>query len=444
MSRRRLILLASFCVVLVLNLFGFIRELSQLLPVPKPVDFPDYYVAASILNNGQAEHLYDVQFQKAVANQEQIDTFGGNYIYLPAFALLFRPLAQIPFPLAAEVWVIVNLILLYSSVRILLGLAKLEVSEWQILVVFFVVLILPPVAATVVVLGQINILMLFLLALAIRLIDIPSPRQDAELVGGYLLGLAAAIKLFPILLLIPLALRRRWSSIAAACAGVVSVILVGIVGAGGLGITFKYLAVIFAQIAGSNTPGDQSLFAALQRMLTKTDLTFWWLSEENSKSINAQPLIDAPGLIAPVFVIAALVIAAMTFKSLNAAARQKLPIGFDLAVVLAASLTVMPHVWDHWLVLLLIPWAYMVRLWPGWRTSSIIVLTMALLTVQRYWRPLAFFGFPVPLLNFGYLAAFATWLYAVYCAFVATPYSESSNELEWQFQASELSSVLED
>ncbi|NTW97996.1 MAG: hypothetical protein HGB28_05545, partial [Oscillochloris sp.] len=86
---------------------GLVIAFGDLVPIPTQLDFSAYYLAAQALGHGQSPYDMAVQRDLAAAN--------GNlpvvpYLYPPAFAACVRPLATLPFPLANQIWLALNLL----------------------------------------------------------------------------------------------------------------------------------------------------------------------------------------------------------------------------------------------------------------------------------------------------------------------------------------------
>jgi hypothetical protein len=71
-------------------------------------DFACFYSAGAILNEGRADHLYDVWLQSQHYHQlmpDEAPEAALPYAYPPVVAAVFRPLAMLPYPVAFGVWV---------------------------------------------------------------------------------------------------------------------------------------------------------------------------------------------------------------------------------------------------------------------------------------------------------------------------------------------------
>jgi hypothetical protein len=147
-------------------------------------DFYDYWAAGVLLNRG--ENPYDVSALTAAqqAAGVHVET-GSGYSYPLFFAHLMRPLALLPPATAAAVFSIVSLIALAFAVAILLR--SLPQLGWPLALGGGVAAgLFPPVIGSLY-FGQANLIVLLLLAIAYRAV-----------LAGAMLGMASAIKLYPI------------------------------------------------------------------------------------------------------------------------------------------------------------------------------------------------------------------------------------------------------
>jgi hypothetical protein len=111
----------------------------------------------------------------------------------PFLSLVFLPLTAVPFVFVVPLFLLTNLVVLYRLSR-QAGLSpsgSLTIAAW------------PPVFC-VLRLGQYEVLILALLVLGWR-----AAAEDRDWRAGILLGLAAAVKLYPTLFLIPFVVQRR-------------------------------------------------------------------------------------------------------------------------------------------------------------------------------------------------------------------------------------------
>ncbi|WP_116206364.1 glycosyltransferase 87 family protein [Amycolatopsis circi] len=135
------------------------------------------------------------------------------FTYPPTAALLFAPLALVPVQVAWGFLTVVSLGALALSVRIAIGALPRPAADgprwWaspaRSTIVFFLVFLgLEPVWRTIF-LGQINLILMAMVLLDMLVIGARGSRW-----GGVLVGLAAAIKLTPIVFLGHLLITGRW------------------------------------------------------------------------------------------------------------------------------------------------------------------------------------------------------------------------------------------
>jgi alpha-1,2-mannosyltransferase len=258
---------------------------------------------------------------------------GLRFTYPPFAAVLFSALAWLPDAAAVAA----------LSCASLLGLAAVVVVghrwvAWHSLAVIGLgALALEPVVRTLV-LGQINLILMALVVLDLYAV----PRRYR----GWLIGLAAGIKLTPAVFVVVFALRRDWRSCARSAAAFGLTVVVSWFVAPTAAMTYWTGGVDLVERFGdfALTPANQSLGGVLMRGLGTAD----------------PPLALAVGL--PLVVLAA---------ALGVAVRQQ-RVGSELGVVVAVSLgalLVSPVSWSHhwvWVVpalLLLVRRRWFVAAW---------------------------------------------------------------------------------
>ena len=147
-------------------------------------DFYDYWAAGVLLNRGRSP--YDINALGAVQRAAGVHSeTGSGYSYPLFFAHLMRPLALLPLQPAAIVFSALSLLGLLLAVALLLG--AIPNLSWVVAIVGGAAAgLFPPVIGSLY-FGQANLMVLLLLAVSYRCV-IPGP----------MLGLAGAIKLYPV------------------------------------------------------------------------------------------------------------------------------------------------------------------------------------------------------------------------------------------------------
>ena len=219
-------------------------------------DFPIYWQAAHDLLSGRSP--YDV------------GTGLHGYVYLPWFAWLLSPLALLPLPVAAALWYAANVVFLALAVRESLAALRAAGLTPRPRTLLFAALPLAGLAHDNLILGQANVLLLWLVATATR----AAVEHGAGAGRGAALGLAAALKMSAALLVLPWLLRLRVPLLVAFTLGV-SVALLAPLAISGPRAGFAHLtdwrAKLVAPAAAGTLQGskviDQSPHAGLRRLL---------------------------------------------------------------------------------------------------------------------------------------------------------------------------------
>jgi hypothetical protein len=162
--------------------------------------------------------------------------------------------------------------------------------------------------------------------------------------AGILLGLAAAIKLFPAFLLLYFCLTRRWKVVASAVLTfvVISAITLGVLGPGAY-VTYFNDVLPSVEVLRSNW-----INASLPGL--------WSKLFNPAAGQHVEALWQSPALAQALTLVSCFpIIAAFGWITLKARTGVEHDLAFALAVT--AMLLVSPITWDHYLVLLLLPTA---------------------------------------------------------------------------------------
>lgn len=325
-------------------------------------DFTQDYMAARALLAGHS--IYDLFPAQDLAAQGLRAEALANY-HPPFNALLFLPLALLPYQAAAVLWTLLLLLLYLLIGAIVVRELGIAVPAHVAPLAIGLSLLWYPFQFNII-LGQLSLPLAACVVGAWALLD---RRRDG--LAGALIGLAALIKLFPALLLLYLLLRRRWRALGAALLTIAAgmVITVAVVG---LGDTLRYQNEIVALNVADFRASvlNVSLSAVFNRMF--------------AGDIHVSPLVAAPAL-------AALLTALADFALVLLLARATLrrhATRHDDAVVYALYCVAMPLLsptsWSHSFPLLALPLgllALRLRARPSRRWIQIAVLTFVLLSL---------------------------------------------------------------
>lgn len=150
-----------------------------------------------------------------------------------------------PYHLVKVVWLILNVAFLLVSAGLLARLVRLPVIKVAIPIALLTLLV-PPVYGTLL-LGQINFLLL--LTASLYLSSSPSSNRPKDILGGILLGIAAAIKLYPAFLGSAYLFRRRFVCLTSMIVTMLAVFFFGILAGGGLENTARFFSEVLPSIS---------------------------------------------------------------------------------------------------------------------------------------------------------------------------------------------------
>jgi hypothetical protein len=248
------------------------------------------------------------------------------YVYPPVLALIFYPL--VTYQLAWWVWAGISIACWGASLGLLIReLARSEFGKqlrqsiwWP---VFLAALINFPPVLVHFTWGQVQLPLLLLLTLAWLCL-----RRNRPAAAGALIGLAIALKLFPVLLLAPLFVQRRWRCVAAAL-GVAALALALSFAAVGWQQTVFYFAKVLPEVSKQNDMYDNYSVAVVLKE---------WMSYAFPSDLVANLL-------------------RLVFLGLVCLAALRRPLAADQALALGATglFWLPPLVWSHYFVLACLP-----------------------------------------------------------------------------------------
>jgi hypothetical protein len=174
-------------------------------------DFFAFWSAAQFLRLHPAAQLYDVlgfhHFQEGWGIGSQAEPF----LYPPSALLMFRPLAELGYPAAFALWVLLGLGTHVAS------LLPADRRLWPLTVL---AALAAPATAACAAVGQIGLLLSALVIGGLRL------ARSRPLLGGALLGLASVKPQLALLVPVALLAARCWPALLAAAATAIALVLV--------------------------------------------------------------------------------------------------------------------------------------------------------------------------------------------------------------------------
>jgi alpha-1,2-mannosyltransferase len=327
------------------------RAASRVL---RPNDFtPDYVTAVAWLRQGRAWHGWPAVLERATANgyaqslgARAVRLLGPYYVHPPTALLIVLPLAAFGYATAMVLWLALSLTLLALLALLLQPLAVEAGLPLRPPLLFLLLLLWPPVLTNLQ-LGQWSIVLAVALAAGHRAWE----RGDHRRGAGWM-GLAAALKLTPLVLLPFLFLRDRRAALR-----------FGLV-FGGLSLLALPLGGPTAWVALLRTSGPNA--AAWQTYWHNTLSPTGLWSRLLVGGEFAQPVTAAPLVARALVLVSAsslLAIAAFATRSLTrgAAERDRDREGCVLALWYILVVLLNPLAWAHYAILLLLPAALAAR-----------------------------------------------------------------------------------
>lgn len=244
----------------------------------------------------------------------------GLYMYAPPLALAVAPLTGLHVDVAVSLWFILHVAMLAGAC------AVIPVSVWVRLATFGIAALSFGVMRDLV-LGNISLLLLFLLAVAWRWLDRP--------LGSIAQALAISIRPTLGILVVWQLLRRRWKAVAWTI---------------GAGVVLILLSLPFV---GAN--GYLDYASVLRNLSDVSGVAFNYDLGSTAQSLGASELASTGAL---------LVGYAIAIGAIALSLRRDRELGF--IVTTSASLLLAPLLWDHYLTMLVLPAAFLAQRGHPW------------------------------------------------------------------------------
>jgi hypothetical protein len=218
----------------------FTRDILQM-------DFTAFYTAGESLNAGLSPYLNHIAQTPPIWDGVNPFVF-SRFQYPPPAAILFQPLALLPFLTAKYFWVILSMTCVLLSV-ILTGRIFPLRAAWQWLVVGILICVFFPLF-TLLERGQIDAVTLFLLILAVYW-TVQNKARESWL-AGFAIALAILLKVYCVFLLPFFLIRRRWSILAGVSCGLVVLLAGSYIYPGGQNLWQEYIDDVLPRISYHN------------------------------------------------------------------------------------------------------------------------------------------------------------------------------------------------
>ncbi len=337
-----------------------------------PTDLPSYHYAGRALIEGMDP--YDPVDLNALAGRRVFP-----YLYPPLLAMLWTPLAKMPLEIAHAIWQSVSLMALGASALLCIRLANPETPTTRaatVIAAFLVPLGHPFYSAAQH--GSLSVVLSFLLILFFERMH-----RGKEITAGIVLAIACGLKGLPALLLVYLAVKRRFRALVVAliAGGVLLAASVSIVG---LDLHLRFVVEVMSQIGYA----------------VHSDLGFDPAYHPANQSLNGflSNLFDCGGNWGCSLAVVA-ICAAFALPTLWLVSKRREIDGAEASALVFMLLLVSPITWLHHMVLLLLPaTVFTAKVVSGsWRPRwwFLIAVAYAAILANDFGRPVTaikFFG----------------------------------------------------
>ncbi len=224
-------------------------------------DFPNYYLVARMAReHTNVERAYEWLWIEREKDHRSIDQrIVGLVPITPFSTLAVWPIALLPALVAKHIWIVLNAGLLVGILFVLPHVSGLTLAQAGILICLSY-----PLQFNFQ-LGQYYVLLLGLLTAACW-----AAQRDKGSISGFLIGLAASLKIFPIIFIFYFLRRREWKAVAVCCITILVAVLLSIWILGFPMHRTYLLEVLPATLRGEGLPpfhlGSSSLSTVLHRL----------------------------------------------------------------------------------------------------------------------------------------------------------------------------------
>ena len=326
------------------------------------IDFKAYYIAADMLRSGK--DFYDVQQQAEEVQARGLPPNESFYIYPPLLAVLFVPLTTLPLQQAAQLWFFLNMALYGLSLVIISRELNLGRHSGILPLLYILAFLFPPALFTLYK-GQVNMVILLLLAVTFWLC-----LRERQVLAGMSLGVASMVKVIPILLLPYFLWRRKYTLCLTAAATIAAIAILGLIIVG-WGPHRTYLSSVLPSLAQPRpNPGNQSLGGFLSLLLVENPYV---------EGLTHDPPLWRMATLA----VSAAVVAGVVLTLWHRRGRAARP-DLEFALIVAALPLITNIAWVDLFVLLIFPYGVLLnyvfrrqirRLWVSLATLSAICIT---------------------------------------------------------------------
>ena len=368
-SVRRIVLLCWLAILLVLH--GTLSYMAS----STNTDYTVLYSSFRSLLEGkniyapiQVDSLAFLGLSQELLSHVTVDTLPPS-LNSPFFALLFSPLGLLPYAASFWAWSFLSLAFGMTAIVLIRG-TKDRADIDSILILILVLLSYLPVIHTIL-FGQTSLLVFMLVAGGWA-----AAREGRDRVGGVLLGLALAMKVFLGLFLLYFLVQRRWGLLSWQVATFAACWLLGLIFLGP-DTYWQYKATLQSLTSYYSSNWNASAYGFVTRIFGGS---------------SSLPLIDFPLLGQTLYFLLSLLLLALLLWCARIKQGHDPLMRFDLgfSYTIVAALLISPLGWMYYFPLLLIPFLTLFQLANsyslGWNFKGAAIFVLLLSSFPQLWN----------------------------------------------------------
>jgi Glycosyltransferase family 87/WD40-like Beta Propeller Repeat len=301
-------------------------------------DFPNYYLTASLVHEGyDTSRVYEWAWIERQKDHRDLDQRIVGLVPITAFStLMVYPLTSLPALAAKHWWIVFNFGLLLATLFLLRVMTHIS---WRRIAL--AVALSAPLRVNFM-FGQYYVLLLFTLTLALYLYQ-----RERRLLAGVMVGIAAGLKIFPVVYFLYFLRKKDWRALAGGVVGGAGAAAVSLLVFGWQLHRTYLLQVLPATLRGEGLDPYNLKAASLSSLLHRLFIY--------EPLLNPHPAVNAAWLFAVLHPVLQMAVVAPALLLAVPADRDARRVRLEWAAVMLASLAVSTSAAPYLFTLLLLP-----------------------------------------------------------------------------------------
>jgi len=243
-------------ILIVTAIFHLVYQIYRFGHGSLQMDFAAFYTAGEAINRNLSPYVNHVTHHPPIWDGVAAFTH-SRFLYPPLMAVLFQPIARMPYFLAKHVWTIINFLSILLAIFMWMKFFNYDFSKngdsTALMIVF--VSTFPPVLA-VLERGQVDGLTFLLFTWTLNGI-IHRSRKETEILSGILLALVSLFKLHNLYILCFVVLRKLHKTLFGSVCGILLIVIISLIVHRHL--FYDYVSREFPRIARYGEGGNEEM-----------------------------------------------------------------------------------------------------------------------------------------------------------------------------------------